>query len=176
MRALARLTALALAASATLAHAELTYTVKMYAIDANGPGKALGDVIIQPGQQGKGVVFNPSLTGLPPGDRGFHVHQNPTCAAAMKDGKMEPGEAAGPHYDPLSTGKHGGPTGAGHKGDLSVLKVAANGAATGAITNNHLTWAELKGHSLMIHGGGDTYGEPPANGGGGARIACGVLD
>lgn len=166
----------ALALTATgFAYADLSYTVKMNLIDANGNGKAIGEIVVTPGQQGKGVALAPSLSGLPPGDHGFHVHQNPSCAAAMKDGKMEPGEAAGPHYDPGTTGKHAGPAGAGHKGDLPVLKVDANGKAGAALATNNLTWQELKGRSLMIHAGGDTYGEPPANGGGGARIACGVI-
>ena len=34
----------------------------------------------------------------------------------------------------------------------------------------------LKGHALMIHAGGDNYADQPAPlGGGGARLACGVL-
>lgn len=166
--------ALALAA-AGLAHADLSYTVKMKTIDDKGEGKAIGDVVVTPGQLGKGVAFAPSLTGLPPGDHGFHVHRNPNCGPATKDGKMEAGEAAGPHYDPGTTGKHAGPSGMGHKGDLPVLKVDANGRAGSVVVANNLTWQELKGHALMIHGGGDTYGEPPANGGGGKRIACGVI-
>ena len=176
MHKLARISlAVAAAATAFAAHADLSYTVKMQMIGPTSTGKALGDVVITPGYQGKGVVFATSLSGLPPGDHGFHVHQNASCGAAMKDGKMEPGEAAGPHYDPQSTAKHAGPAGGGHKGDLPVLKVAANGKAAENITVDGLTWAELKGKSLMIHAGGDTYGEPPANGGGGARIACGVI-
>lgn len=176
MHKLAKLSmAIAAAGTACLAHADLNYTVKMQMIDGPSAGKALGDVVITPGYQGKGVVLATSLSGLPPGDHGFHVHQNASCGAAQKDGKMEPGEAAGPHYDPQSTGKHAGPKGGGHKGDLPVLKVSANGKAAENITVEGLTWAELKGRSLMIHAGGDTYGEPPANGGGGTRIACGVI-
>jgi copper/zinc superoxide dismutase (SODC) len=34
------------------------------------------------------------------GKHGFHVHEKGDCPAAMKDGKMEPGGAAGAHYDP----------------------------------------------------------------------------
>jgi Cu-Zn family superoxide dismutase len=40
----------------------------------------------------------------------------------------------------------------------------------------HLTVADVKGRSIMIHGGGDNYSDQPAPlGGGGARIACGVV-
>jgi Cu-Zn family superoxide dismutase len=176
MKVVAGLSAALAFAAAGSAVAELSYTVKMSMIDEKGPGATIGVVVVTPGQLGKGVSFAPALKGLPPGDHGFHVHQKPNCGAAMKDGKMEPGEAAGPHYDPAGAGKHAGPKGAGHKGDLPVLKVAANGTAGPVLVAPNLTWQELKGRSLMIHAGGDTYGEPPANGGGGARIACGVID
>jgi Cu-Zn family superoxide dismutase len=36
--------------------------------------------------------------------------------------------------------------------------------------------ADIKGRSLMIHAGGDNYSDLPVKlGGGGARIACGVI-
>ena len=36
--------------------------------------------------------------------------------------------------------------------------------------------SDLSGKALMIHAGGDTYSDTPNLGGGGARIACGVID
>ena len=40
----------------------------------------------------------------------------------------------------------------------------------------HLTLADAKGRSIVIHAGGDDYSDQPApSGGGGARIACGVV-
>jgi Cu-Zn family superoxide dismutase len=65
--------------------------------------------------------------------------------------------AAGGHYDPASTGKHLGPSGAGHKGDMPVLSVDSSGAATKAAVAAHLTVADAKGRSFMIHAGGDNY-------------------
>jgi hypothetical protein len=45
-----------------------------------------------------------------------------------------------------------------------------------AVTVPHLTLADVKGRSIMIHVGGDNYSDQPAPlGGGGARIACGVV-
>jgi Cu-Zn family superoxide dismutase len=36
--------------------------------------------------------------------------------------------------------------------------------------------SDLKGRSLMIHAGGDNYSDSPQKlGGGGARVACGVI-
>ena len=88
-----------------------------------------------------------------------------------------PAGAAGGHFDPQHTGKHAGPQGNGHLGDLPVLQVAANGAATETLTAPRIIdVGALRGKALMIHAGGDNYSDQPAPlGGGGARIACGVL-
>jgi superoxide dismutase, Cu-Zn family len=148
--------------------------VPMNLVTEQGVGKSIGTITISetPG----GLMFTPQLTDLAPGVHGFHVHQNPDCAAGMKEGKMVPGLAAGGHYDPASTGKHEGPQGKGHLGDLPALAVGADGKAATAVTAPHLKMAEVKGRSLMIHAGGDNYADQPAPlGGGGARMACGVI-
>jgi Cu-Zn family superoxide dismutase len=154
--------------------ASADYTVDMNAIDIQGVGASLGTIKVTAAPQG-GVLFTPELKGLPPGDHGFHVHQFANCGAKQKDGKMEPGEMAGPHYDPKKTAKHAGPKGAGHGGDLPVLKVEADGTAKAPVTAERLALDELRNKSLVIHAGGDNYSDNPPNGGGGARIACGVI-
>jgi Cu-Zn family superoxide dismutase len=158
-------------ATAGLACAD--YTVAVSSIDAQGVKTALGNVKVTAAD--KGVKFTPDLKGLPPGDHGFHVHQNPSCDPAPKDGKPEAGEAAGGHFDPASTGTHAGPKGKGHVGDLPTLVVNSKGEARKAVTAPRLTLAQLKDHSLMIHAGGDNKTDTPANGGGGTRIACGII-
>lgn len=148
--------------------------VPMNLVNEQGIGKSIGTITISEGP--KGLVFTPQLTDLAPGVHGFHVHQNPDCSAAMKDGKMTPALAAGGHYDPANVGKHEGPLGKGHLGDLPALTVGADGKATAAVTAPHLKVADVKGRSLMIHAGGDNYSDQPAPlGGGGARVACGVI-
>jgi Cu-Zn family superoxide dismutase len=147
--------------------------VPMNLVNDQGVGKSIGTVTITEGPGG--LVFTPQLTGLTPGVHGFHVHQNPDCATAMKDGKQVPGLAAGGHYDPAGTAKHMGPQGAGHLGDLPALLVGADGKATTAVVAPRLKIADMKDRSLMIHAGGDNYSDQPAPlGGGGARVACGV--
>ena len=123
-----------------------------------------------------GLQITPQLVGLPPGDHGFHAHANPNCGPGPgPNGQPAAGMAAGGHYDPANTGKHLGPYGEGHKGDMPVLTVDASGNATKAVAVSHLTVADVKGRSIMIHAGGDNYSDQPAPlGGGGARIACGV--
>ncbi len=149
-------------------------TVQMNLVNEQGAGQAIGTITITEGPQG--LVFTPQLIGLTPGAHGFHVHQNPDCSAAMKDGKPTPGLAAGGHYDPAAIGKHEGPQGKGHLGDLPALTVEPDGRATTAVVAPRLKMADVKAHSLIIHAGGDNYADQPAPlGGGGARVACGVI-
>jgi Cu-Zn family superoxide dismutase len=168
-------TLLALAAALAAGSAFADYKVDMNRIDIRGVGEPAGTVAIT-AAQGGGVTLTPDLKGLPPGQHGFHVHSFANCGAKEKDGKMEPGEMAGPHYDPDKTGKHAGPSGQGHKGDLPLLTVAADGSAKQPVTSKRLALDDLKNKALVIHQGGDTYSEPPPNGGGGTRIACGTVE
>lgn len=149
-------------------------TIDMHLIDAQGVGNSVGTIVAEDSPKGLVLVIN--LKGLPPGAHGFHVHENPDCAAKEKDGKMTAGLAAGGHYDPDKSGKHEGPTGHGHAGDLPALTVGADGGAKLRLVAPRLKVADLKGRSLMIHAGGDNYSDQPQPlGGGGARIACGVV-
>ena len=149
-------------------------TITMNAIDANGIGKQIGTLMLSDTQGG--LQITPHLAGLPPGDHGFHVHVNPDCGPGPgPNGQPAAGMAAGGHYDPANTGKHLGPYGEGHKGDMPVLTVDASGNATKAVVVPRITVADVRGRSIMIHAGGDNYSDQPAPlGGGGARIACGV--
>jgi Cu-Zn family superoxide dismutase len=148
--------------------------VTMNLVNEQGIGKDIGTITISEGP--KGLVFTPKLTDLTPGVHGFHVHQNPDCAPGTKDGKQVPGLAAGGHYDPAGIGKHEGHEGKGHLGDLPSLTVGADGTTSAAVTAPRLKMSDVKGRSLMIHAGGDNYSDQPAPlGGGGARIACGVI-
>ncbi|GAB3033246.1 superoxide dismutase family protein [Bowmanella dokdonensis] len=138
-------------------------------------GKSLGTIEITYTEYG--TVFTPNLVGLTPGLHGFHVHQNPDCGDKMKDGEKVPGGAAGSHYDPEDTGHHGYPwTADNHRGDLPALYVSKDGVASHPVLAPRLSLTELDEQSLMIHQGGDNYAdEPEPLGGGGPRVACGVI-
>jgi Cu-Zn family superoxide dismutase len=168
------LTAAIIVAAASAAYAA-SETVIMNAIDANGVGKKIGTLHLSDTKAG--LHIKPRLANLPAGDHGFHVHVNPNCGPGNgPNGQPAAGIAAGGHYDPANTGKHLGPQGEGHKGDLPALTVNASGNATKSVVAPHLTVADVKGRSIMIHAGGDNYSDQPAPlGGGGARIACGVV-
>jgi len=145
---------------ASTAYATST-TVTINAIDANGVGKKIGTIELSDTKEG--LRITPQLSELPPGDHGFHVHVNPDCGPANgPNGQPAAGMAAGAHYDPANTGKHLGPQGEGHKGDMPVLSVDASGKATKAVSAPHLTVADVKGRSVMIHAGGDNYSDQPA--------------
>ncbi|GAA5523784.1 superoxide dismutase [Cu-Zn] 1 [Microbulbifer aestuariivivens] len=164
------------AALSLAAFAQAEVVVEMHSVGKDGVGKSLGKVVATESKYG--VVFTPMLEGLPaPGTlHGFHVHQNPSCEPAEKDGKMVPALAAGGHYDPEQTNRHSFPWGTGHLGDLPALFVDADGKANSPVLAPRLKLADLKGRALMIHAGGDNYSdEPMALGGGGARVACGVI-
>lgn len=124
-----------------------------------------------------GLVLTPHLKELTPGVHGFHIHQNGSCGPSEKDGKTVLGGAAGGHFDPDKTGKHGYPwTDDNHKGDLPALFVTADGMAHTPVLAPRLKVADVVGHALMIHAGGDNHSDDPKPlGGGGARMACGVI-
>jgi Cu-Zn family superoxide dismutase len=166
----------AIVAGGTGAAYAASATVNITAIDANGVGKQIGTLHLSDTKAG--LQITPLLAGLPAADHGFHVHVNPNCGLGNgPNGQPAAGMAAGDHYDPANTGKHRGPLGEGHKGDLPVLTVDESGKATKDVVAPHLTVADVKGHSIMIHVGGDNYSDQPAPlGGGGARIACGVVE
>jgi Cu-Zn family superoxide dismutase len=148
--------------------------VPMTLVDAKGLGAAIGEVVLSESRYG--LVLTPRLKGLPAGLHGFHVHENPSCAAAEKDGAMVAAQAAGAHLDPQKSGRHGPPWGDGHLGDLPALYVAADGTATYPVLAPRLKLRDVAGRSLMVHAGGDNHADHPAPlGGGGGRIACGVI-
>lgn len=171
MKRFALLTACILASAPVLA-AELSVTMTL--VDAKGPGAPLGSVRIV--ETPYGLAFYPSLKGLQPGLHGFHVHENASCASVERDGAAVPALAAGGHLDPQGTKRHGEPWGDGHLGDLPALAVAGDGSASNPVLAPRLKLADIRSRSLMIHVGGDNHADHPAPlGGGGARIACGVI-
>lgn len=174
MQTRTRLT-LACAALCFSALAQAQITVPIHSVGSADGDRNLGSVTITetPG----GLQFTPALQGLPPGQRGFHVHMNGNCGEGPVNGKPAPAGAAGGHLDPKGTNAHKGPNNGGHLGDLPSLEVDSSGAALKAVVAPQLkSLADVRGRALMIHAGGDNYADTPAPLGGGAgRIACGVV-
>ncbi len=148
--------------------------VEMRAADAAGTGAVIGTVTVTATPYG--TLFTPNLTGLTPGLHGFHVHEHPSCEPKDQSGKAVPALGAGGHFDPGKTGKHLGPYADGHLGDLPPLFADAAGRSTLPVLAPRLKPADVKGRSLMVHAGGDNYADQPEPlGGGGPRVACGVV-
>ena len=148
--------------------------VDMRSVNKRGVGQSIGSVELS--ETKYGVVLTPRLHDLPPGLHGFHVHEKPSCEPAMKGRRRVAAQAAGEHYDPGRTRRHDTPWGRGHRGDLPALYVDEDGTAAQPVLAPRLKLAELRGRSLMVHVGADNHADhPEPSGGGGARIACGVI-
>lgn len=152
-----------------------TAKADVHLVSANGIGNEIGTVTFT--DTDKGLKIDVDLKNLPQGEHGFHIHEHPSCEPAIdKDGTKKAALGAGGHFDPDHTGKHLGPDNHGHKGDLPVLNVADDGTVKTTFYVQNLTAAETKDRSIMIHAGGDNYADTPQPlGGGGARIACGII-
>lgn len=155
-------------------------TVDMHLLSKSGIGPKFGT--IQATDSDNGLVLHLDLSAeLSPGPHGFHVHENPSCEAARAgDEPNVAGAAAGGHYDPGNTGKHRGPSGTGHLGDLPVIYVDIDEDGARPVRRPmvapRLSVADIRGRSLVIHQNGDNYRDDPQPlGGGGSRVACGVV-
>lgn len=131
-------------------------------------------------QQGNGKIVNITVTvsGLKPGNHGFHLHAVGKCAPDFA--------AAGGHFDP-------GPAGNGdpdanhpfHSGDVPQLTAAANGKATMKAATTRVTLSDgplslfdADGSAVIVHGNPDQgiTGESKSGVSGGPRVACGVIE
>ncbi|MDT0631233.1 superoxide dismutase family protein [Rubrivirga sp. S365] len=133
-------------------------------------------------ESGDDLMVDVSLSGLTPGMHGIHIHQNPACSAADKDGdgQMEPAGASGGHWDPLGTNDHGAPTDDSqnkHKGDLGNISVDADGTVETTVTVGGYGPDEypVAGHAIVIHSGRDDLETDPA-GDSGTPQGCGVIE
>lgn len=145
-----------------------TVTIPMYHVAPEGKqGDAMGSIIAT--DTNEGLLLVPHVVGLAPGNYGFHVHENPDCS--------NEGLAAGSHFDPEKHNQHLGPySDRGHAGDLPVLVVDKTSKKPLPTLAPQLTVKNLLNRSVIIHEGGDNYFDMPAAlGGGGARMACGVI-
>jgi Cu-Zn family superoxide dismutase len=122
--------------------------------------------------RGERVQLELSVTGLPPGSHGVHLHAVGSCAA--------PGFAsAGPHLNPHAR-MHGtlNPRGS-HLGDLPNINVRRSGKGSLAawLPGSDELRPELfdgDGTAVVVHAAADDFRTDPS-GASGERIACGVL-
>ncbi len=138
----------------------------------SGEGEPLGTLtianseIMVAGRREVGLLIRPNLRGLAPGLYAFHVHENPACGPAIKDGHMVPGLAAGSRLWLSGAGPKSGTTFSSHLGDLPDLEVDADGVARKEIVAARLTLADVLNRALVIHASQDDNS---------SRLACAPL-
>jgi Cu-Zn family superoxide dismutase len=117
-----------------------------------------------------GVRVSVSLTGLPPGPHGFHIHEFGDCSA-------RDGSSAGGHFNPAGHKHAGRQEAERHAGDLGNVEAGPDGKVTHEFVDAHLRLEGLTGiagRSVIVHAQADDLQTQPAGNAGG-RLACGVV-
>ena len=150
--------------------------VKVQQLDVQHGNKDVGTVEIT--ESPYGLVVHSKSNWFSRRFTWFPYSREPSCEPKEKDGKLTAGLAAGGHWNPTNAKGHGFPwSDDAHLGDLPALTVLHDGTATQPVLAPRLKKLdEVKNHAIMIHAGGDNHSDHPAAlGGGGARMACGVI-
>jgi superoxide dismutase, Cu-Zn family len=118
-----------------------------------------------------GVQVWAEITGLTPGNHGFHVHEFGDCSAADAT-------SAGAHFNPTHE-PHAGPDAAErHVGDMGNIETDASGKAKLEYVDHQISLTNdersVIGRSVVVHARADDLNSQPA-GDSGARVACGVI-
>ena len=118
-----------------------------------------------------GVQVHAEITGLTPGNHGFHVHEFGDCSAADAT-------SSGAHFNPANK-PHAGPDATErHVGDMGNVEADASGKAKLEYLDHQISLTNdqqsVIGRSVVVHAKADDLKSQPA-GDSGARIACGVI-
>jgi len=114
------------------------------------------------------------VTGLSPGEHGFHIHVHGDTTSGCA--------STGGHYNPDGS-NHGGPTapkGERHAGDLGNVTAGEDGVATVSKTASNIPVSHIVGRAVVVHAGEDDFGlgghdDSLSTGHAGGRVACGVI-
>jgi len=147
-------------------------TMAMATIAAASDSKVEG--MVHFGMNGGTVSVHAKISGLTPGEHGFHVHETGDCSAP--DAK-----SAGGHFNPAGV-DHGDPKGeAHHAGDLGNITANAEGVAELDVDlpSSFLSLSpdaanNIVGRAVVVHGGADDLKSQPS-GAAGPRVGCGVI-
>ncbi|XP_064208699.1 superoxide dismutase [Cu-Zn] [Anguilla rostrata] len=140
-----------------------------------GTGDVTGTVFFEQGSDSAPVQVTGQITGLTPGEHGFHVH----VYGDNTNGCI----SAGPHFNPHNK-THGGPKDeVRHVGDLGNVTAGDDGVAKIDIKDRMLTLTgpqSIIGRTMVIHEKADDLGkggneESLKTGNAGGRLACGVI-
>lgn len=121
-------------------------------------------------QTADGMLVEAEISGLTPGDHGFHIHQ-------YGDLRKSDGTSAGGHYNPQGHDHAGPEDDMRHVGDLGNITADENGNATYKRVDANLKFygeTNILGRGVIIHAGEDDLTSQPT-GAAGAREAMGVI-
>lgn len=131
-------------------------------------GKVEGVVTFTQAPGGVHVVAR--VTGLEPGNHGFHIHEFGDCAASDF-------ASAGGHFNPAGA-PHAGPgVDARHNGDMGNIVADKDGVGVVDVTDAKLSFDgadSVLGRGLIVHASADDLKTQPTGNAGG-RLACGVI-
>jgi superoxide dismutase, Cu-Zn family len=139
----------------------------------NQQGEQVGTATVT--QTPNGVLVTAEITGLPPGEHGFHIHETGRCDPTAGF------ESAGDHYAPGGH-KHGyfvegGP----HAGDMPNQFVGQDGRLRADVFNPNVTLDsgpstlfDDDGSAIIVHANADDYRSQPSGDAGG-RLACAAI-
>ena len=124
-------------------------------------------------ESGQPTIITGEITGLEPGEHGFHIHEFGDLSGGC--------DTAGAHYNP--DGVEHGDIEEGHVGDLGNVTADENGVATLNISAPRVDLSgdrSVVGRSIIIHSDKDDLGlggdaESIKTGNAGDRLACGVI-
>lgn len=117
------------------------------------------------------VLVVARISGLTPGNHGFHIHEKGDCSAADA-------MSAGGHFNPMGK-PHAHPSIADrHTGDMPMLVADASGNATLTAELTLMSVGtganDIVGKAVIVHKDPDDFTTQPT-GNSGARVACGVI-
>jgi superoxide dismutase, Cu-Zn family len=118
-----------------------------------------------------GVQVQAEITGLTPGNHGFHVHEFGDCSATDAS-------SAGAHFNPTHKPHAGPDTAERHVGDMGNVEADASAKAKLEYVDHQISLTNdersVIGRSVVVHAKADDLKTQPS-GDSGARVACGVI-
>jgi Cu-Zn family superoxide dismutase len=127
-----------------------------------------GNVLFR--QEADGIRVIAEVSGLTPGQHGFHIHEKGDCSAPDAT-------SAGGHFNPHQAAHGKAGEGAHHAGDLPSLEADAAGKARLNVVLGSIALTgenSIIGRGMIVHAAPDDFTTQPT-GNAGARLACAVI-
>ncbi|XP_008559147.1 uncharacterized protein LOC103579506 [Microplitis demolitor] len=165
---------LLLAFAAVAVGKDIIATVELLPHDNINP--VTGNIRLFQSDSGGPVTVTGTITGLTPGNHGFHIHEKGDLSNKCL--------STGGHFNPTNH-VHGAPTDTvRHVGDLGNIKANVDGVANINIVDNVISLVgtnNIIGRGVVVHSGVDDLGKgghelSPITGNAGSRVSCGVIE